>query len=99
MGDGEIVIVMEGGHSPQPGQWFGLKDKELYRIEAAEDQGDDTWLVTFEPTLRRDAEYGERVDFDDPKCELRGAADQTGRINYEAVFRGEMALDLVEAVP
>lgn len=98
-GDGSIIVLMEAGHSPQPGQWFGLKNKEIYSIDTVADQGANQWLLTFSPTLRRDVDVGEKVDFDDPHVECRAASDATFPLNLQPPMYGVSTLEMVEAPP
>lgn len=99
LGDAEIIVVMEAGHAPQPGQWFGLKGKELYLIDTAEEESDGIWRMSFEPTLRRDATAGEAVEFDNPLCEMRATGDSVARLALDVVQMAAQNLELVEAVP
>lgn len=101
-GQGTLLVYMLGGHTPQPGQWFGLKGKEAYLIDTAERviEGADYHTLTFSPTLRRDVVDGERVDFDDPHVEMRAQSDQVAAIafSFPAAFSG-FTLELTEVVP
>lgn len=102
LGQGTLLVYMLGGHDPQPGQWFGLKGKEIYLIDTATKyiDGADYWTLTFTPTLRRDVIDGEFVDFDRPVAEMRATSDQIAALNmsFPPAF-SSFTLDLVEAPP
>lgn len=101
LGQDTLLVYMLGGHSPQPGQWFGLKGKEAYLIDTATlyIAGANYWTLTFSPTLRRDVVDGEAVDFDDPHVECRMVGDASFGIELLPPMYSTPTLDLVEAVP
>lgn len=99
VGAAALTVRMTAGHFPQPGQWFGLKDKEIHLIADATDQGGDVWLLEFTPTLRYDAVVGEAVNFDRPLCEMKSTADLFGELNFEKYYQADFEIELVESPP
>lgn len=97
LGATSIVVVMEAGHEPEAGQYFGIGNR-LYLIKrAVETSTPDRWTLTFWPPLRADVEGGDVVNFDNPVCEMRFAADDVGQYAASGpLYFGTGPLDLVE---
>ena len=98
-GSEQLYIIMTAGHVPQPGQWFGLKDKEIHLIDTVGDAGGGLYRLTFTPTLRDAVIYGETINFDWPTCEMRARNDVFGQLDFQRMFEADFSVELVECPP
>lgn len=90
------ITTVTAGHRVDAGQYFGFNDDELYLIDSVVQS--NGWVCTFWPPLRKAHLTTDCVNFDNPTCAMRAAADDTGQIAFERMFRGEKSLSLVEAL-
>jgi hypothetical protein len=94
-----IEITMTAGLQPQPGQYFGIGEQELYWIASAAFAGDpNRWTLGIWPTLRNDHALGVEANFDNPTCRMRLASDNSGELEFRRLHRAMATFDFVEAL-
>lgn len=100
MGDLSAFVNLATGQEPQPGQYFGIGDDELYLIDGATFVGSpNVWEITFWPSLRADHDaYTEELNFDYPTCEMRLASDDGYTLDMDRLNASASQIELVEAL-
>lgn len=92
------ISLLNSAQSVNAGQYFGLGDSELYLIDSVVNAGGGVFNVTFWPTLRSNHAASEVVNFDDPTCEMRLAADASAQLNFAPGFVADQEIEMVEAL-
>lgn len=97
-----LIASMIGGHTPQPGQYFGTYNR-LYIVKRADlvtgNSPDipNQYTLRFWPPLRVAIGAGAALNFDSPVCEMRFAADSTGELTIRPRNQASSpSIDLVE---
>ncbi len=94
----QIVVMLGVGLVPLPGMRFSPPDDRLHEIVDVLDwDGAVTWTLRVGPWLRASYAAGTELDFDNPRCRMRMASDETGQLNLSMNRLGSPSIDFVEA--
>lgn len=94
----QIAVRLGSGLIPLSGMRFSTPDNRLHEIvEVVGWDGGTIWTLTIGPWLRSAYSAGTELDFDNPRCRMRVASDETGQLSLSMNKTGSPNIEFVEA--
>ncbi|KMO34705.1 hypothetical protein [Methylobacterium aquaticum] len=94
----QISLNVPAGLAPLPGMRFSTPDNRLHQIDDLLGfDGGSTWTVRIGPWLRAVYPVGTVMDFDNPRCRMRLASDDTGQLSLSLNKFGTPSIEFNEA--
>jgi len=90
------IAVAYGGQI-EPGQHFSMGER-LYRVRSVVYTSETAASITFRPPLREATSAGTRLEFDDPVCRMKLAADDAMDLDLALRRFGNPTVNFVEDV-